>query len=96
MSTFLVSHQSLAAYAGSAGDIITVSAYDDFEVMDVHVAVADEGGVVLESGSAMMENGRWIYTSTMTVTPGTTVTVTATALDRPGKSGSAEATMLIS
>ena len=91
-----VSAVSLEAYTGAVGEIIAVSAYDDFEVMEVRVAVADEGGTVLESGSAVMENGRWIYTSTTAVTPGTTVTVTATALDRPGNSGSAEATLLVS
>lgn len=91
-----VSSISLDAYAGAAGETITVSAYDDFEVTEVTVALADEGGVVLESGAAAVENGRWTYTTTTAVTPGTTVTVTATALDRPGNSGSAEATLLVS
>lgn len=90
-----VSAISLEEYTGAAGETITVSAYDDFEVTAVTVALADEGGVVLESGAAVVENGRWTYTTTTAVTPGTTVTVTATALDRPGNSGAAEATMLI-
>jgi len=51
---------------------------------------------VLESGAAVVENGRWTYTTTTNVTPGTTVTVTATALDRPGNSGSSQETLLVS
>lgn len=90
-----VSALNLEGYSGAVGDVITVSAYDDFEVTDVLVSVADAGGVVLESGAAVVSNGRWAYSTTTTVTPGTTVTVLATALDRPGNMGTAEATKLI-
>ena len=86
---------SLDNYTGAAGEAIQVTAFDDFEVTAVTVSLAD-GGTVLESGTAVVENGRWTYTTTTSVTPGTAVTVTATALDRPGNSGSAEATVLIS
>lgn len=82
-------------YSGAVGETITVTAFDDFEVAEVTVSVAD-GDTVLESGTAVVENGRWTYTTTTAVTPGTTVTVTATALDRPGNIGTAEATVLIS
>lgn len=91
-----VSAVSLDEYTGAAGETISVSAYDDFEVTGVTVTLVDEGDVVLESGAAVVENGRWTYTTTTIVTPGTTVTVTATALDRPGNSSLAEATKLIS
>ncbi|MBK8905711.1 MAG: hypothetical protein IPM53_31300 [Anaerolineaceae bacterium] len=87
---------ALDGYTGAADETITVNAYDDFEVMAVTVTLANEGGAVLESGAAVVENGRWTYTTTTAVTPGTTVTVTATAVDRPGNSGSAEVTMLVS
>ena len=87
---------TLNGYTGAANETITVNAYDDFEVMAVTVTLANEGGSVLESGAAVVENGRWTYTTTTAVTPGTTVTVTATAVDRPGNSGSAEVTILIS
>lgn len=85
----------LEAYTGAVGDKIRVTAVDDFEVTSVQVSLADEGGVVLEAGAAVMENGRWLYTTTTIVSPGTAVTATAQALDRPGNSGSAEATKLI-
>jgi archaellum component FlaF (FlaF/FlaG flagellin family) len=90
-----VSAVDLDGYTGAAGDVVAVSAYDDFEVTEVTVSLADDGGTVLESGAAVVDNGRWLYTTTTSVTPGTTVTVTATALDRPGNSGSANATKLI-
>ncbi len=86
----------LNGYTGAANETITVNAYDDFEVVVVTVTLTNEGGTVLESGAAVVENGRWTYTTTTNVTPGTTVTVTATAFDRPGNSGSTEETMLVS
>ena len=86
---------SLDNYTGAIGETIQVTAFDDFEVTEVAVSLAD-GDMVLESGAAVVENGRWTYMTTTTVTLGTSVTVTATALDRPGNSGTAEATMLIS
>ncbi len=91
----VVSTIDLNSYSGATGEAIRVSAYDDFEVIEVTVSLAN-GGTVLESGAAVVENGRWAYTTTTAVAPGTTVTVTATALDRPGNSGTAEATLLIS
>lgn len=86
---------SVDGYTGAAGGIITVTAFDDFEVTGVQVVLADGVGGVLESGAAVVENGRWLYTTTTTVAAGTAVTVTALALDRPGNVGTAEATTLI-
>jgi hypothetical protein len=92
----IVTAVTLDGYTGVAGGTIIVNASDDFEVTAVTVALANEGGVVLESGTAVVGNGRWTYTTTTNVTPGTTVTVTATALDRPGNSGSSQETLLVS
>ncbi|MGB5059729.1 MAG: hypothetical protein WBO48_13580 [Candidatus Promineifilaceae bacterium] len=91
----VVSTVDLNAYTGVTGEVIRVTAYDDVEVTAVQVSLADAGGVVLEAGAAVMENGRWLYTTTTIVSQGTAVTVTAQALDRPGNRGSAEATKLI-
>ena len=92
----VVSTIDLNSYRGATGEVIRVTAFDDFEVVSVQVVLADGVGGVLESGAAVVENGRWTYTTTTAVTPGTTVTVTATARDRPGNMGTAEATILIS
>jgi len=86
---------SLDNYTGAIGETIQVTAFDDFEVSEVTVSLAD-GDTVLESGAAVVENGRWTFTTTTSVTYGTMVTATATALDRPGNSSSAEAVVLIS
>jgi hypothetical protein len=85
----VVSAIDLNGYTGAAGELIRVRAYDDFEVTAVTVSLMDGAGTVLEGGGATAENGRWLYTTTTTVTPGMSVTVTATALDRPGNAGSA-------
>jgi hypothetical protein len=91
----VVSTVDLNAYTGAAGAVIRVTAYDDFEVTAVMVSLADGSGAVLEGGAAVMENGRWLYTTTTTAPAGTEVTVTATALDRPGNEGSAAAVKVI-
>ena len=49
---------SLDNYTGAAGETIHVTAFDDFEVTAVTVSLADDGGVLLESGMAVVENGR--------------------------------------
>jgi hypothetical protein len=68
-----------AAFRGAVGDPIVIRARDDHAVMAVTVAVTDAAGVVLEQGTATAANGAWRY-----VAAGSSVTVTATATDRPG------------
>ncbi|MBE2222231.1 MAG: hypothetical protein IAF02_11860, partial [Anaerolineae bacterium] len=63
---------NLDAYKGAVGEFIFVAAVDDFEVTAVTVSLTD-GGAVLESGAAVMDNGRWTYTTTTAVAAGTTV-----------------------
>lgn len=81
----------LALYSGQPGDTITVRAADDFEVTGVTVTITDAGNVVLESGAAVKSEsypGRWVYTATTAVQDVATATITATATDRPGNTGS--------
>lgn len=81
----------VSGYAGAAGDTITVTAADDFGVVGVQVALSDAEGAELEGGAAVQgADGRWVYTATTPVAPGTTVRFNVTASDRPG--GTAEAT----
>jgi hypothetical protein len=82
----------LSAYSGAIGDQIVIQAHDDFEVTRVDVSINDAGGQMLEGGSAIETpagSGRWIYTATTPVAPGTEVRIAVTASDRPG--GVAEA-----
>ncbi len=73
-----------AAFRGAVGDPIVIRARDDHAVMAVTVAVTDAAGVVLEQGTASAANGAWRYVATRSVAAGSSVTVTATATDRPG------------
>lgn len=91
----VVSTIDLNGYTGAAGAVIRVTAYDDFEVTAVSVSLTDGAGTVLEGGAATAENGRWLYTTTTMAPSGTSVTVTATALDRPGNGGSLTALKVI-
>ena len=72
------------AFRGAVGDPIVIRARDDHAVMAITVAVKDAAGVVLEQGTASAADGVWRYVATRSVAAGSTVTVTATATDRPG------------
>lgn len=77
----------LAAYTGQAGDLINISARDDFGVVSVHVSIATDQGTVLESGNAVETaegSGRWVYTATSNVPGETSIVVNVVATDRPG------------
>ena len=69
---------------GAIGDPIVIRARDDHAVTAVRVVVKDAAGVVLEQGPASAAEGAWRYVATRGVTAGSSVTVTATATDRPG------------
>jgi hypothetical protein len=77
----------LRAYDGRAGRKILVRASDDVGVTRVDVTIADEQGTILEQGAAELIAGKiWKYVSTVSVPAGTTVSVGASAFDRPGHS----------
>jgi hypothetical protein len=78
----------LVGYHGAPGDSIVVRASDKIGVAAVNVAIRAEDLTVLEEGAATLENGTWVYRATTARAPGQPVTVTATALDRPGRTGS--------
>lgn len=76
-----------SAYTGATGDPLLIQAQDDVEVTGVSVTITDDGGTVLESGPATADEWRWRYEAQTDVPSGTTVTITATAMDRPGNTG---------
>lgn len=78
-----------SGYAGSPGEVIVIWAVDDFKVTGVDVVLTDGDGVVLEEGPAEGD-GRWAYTATVPVPPGTTVRIAATARDHPGNTHTLE------
>jgi len=83
-----VEEVDLSAYEGQVNDSIKIITSDDFGVVNLHVAISNnQGGAIIESGQAIeypVGTGRWNYTATAAVTPGTAVTIEVTATDRPG------------
>ncbi len=68
----------LSGYAGAVGDPIVGQASDDFDVVGVRVALTQADGSAIEEGDAAEtppKSGRWVYTATAAVPPGTTVRI---------------------
>jgi len=88
-----VDEVDLSGYTGAAGDEIVIMASDDFDVLDVSMALTDGDGNAIENGAAVEtppDSGRWIYTAAADVATGTTVRIAVTAEDRPGGIGTGE------
>jgi hypothetical protein len=77
----------LKGFNGLAGDVIRVVAIDDAEVAAVSVAIHAADGTALETGAAAKAGDKWVYTATAAYPQGTPITITATAVDRPGNTG---------
>lgn len=84
-----------SAYTGAVGGPIVIHAHDDVEVTGVHVTLTDANGAEFEAGAATFEAWRWMYEAQSDVPPGTVVTITARAFDRPGHAGEAEEVVTI-
>ena len=84
----------LSGYNKHVGDAILVAAQDDFEVTGVTVAIEDSTHTPVESGAAVFDaaSGSWKYTATVDASAKSGLTVTATASDRPGNTGTLAAT----
>jgi hypothetical protein len=78
----------LSGYGGSAGDLIRVTATDDFEVKEVLVVLRRLNGELIEQGAAVAEQGSWNYRAQTQVPAGEMITVEAIAVDNPGHSAS--------
>lgn len=82
-------------YHGRVGDVITVSASDDFELAGVVVAIRDGAGRLLMQGAGVLTNGQWSYAATMAIRAGEEVRIEAIAADRPGNTGSRSVTLVV-
>jgi hypothetical protein len=76
-----------SGYHGRIGDAIQVSAFDDFEVTGVRVAILDGENNPIDQGSAVLTAGYWRFTATVAIAVGEQVTLRAIATDRPGHTG---------
>jgi len=82
-----VNSVDLSSYTGRVGDPIRIRASKEAGVMAVNVAIRASDLTVLEEGAAVLQNGTWIYTAATAVPASSAVTITATAVDRPGNTG---------
>jgi len=76
-------------YKGAVGDVIWIIALDDFKLQHMMVTLQRPDGSLIESGAAVLEQGRWKYIATQ-ASPIAGVKVTAVATDRPGKEAKLE------
>ena len=91
----VVDEIDVAAYHKQVGDVIYIKAHDDTEVVRAEVTLQDGNNNVLESGNAAWDtaSGAWKYTATVDATATGTVTVSASAYDRPNHAGAKVATV---
>jgi hypothetical protein len=76
----------LSTYTGKPGEVIKISASDDFEVVGVSVTIRATDGTVLEEGAPAKSaaDGAFTYTTTTNVAQGQPISLEVTATDRPG------------
>jgi hypothetical protein len=94
MKSPTVTAVDLSNYSKHVGDAIYIAAQDDFAVTGVTVAIEDATHAAVESGAAAFDaaSGSWKYTTTVDASAKSGLTVTATASDRPGNTGTLAAT----
>jgi hypothetical protein len=76
-------------YQGNPGEIIRVSASDDFKVASVEVEISDSGGKILEKGPCVftMPYGSYNYRAKTLVSNLPGLVIQATVMDIPGHEG---------
>ena len=80
----------LSAFGGFVGQPIRIEAEDDCEVMSLTVAIRAADDTLLEEGAAVYDavSLKWVYAAAAAHPTGNPITITATAVDRPGNKGS--------
>ena len=89
MKSPVVEQIEVLNYQGNPGDLISVSAEDDFKLTAVSVQIIDPAGEIIEQGvcAISLPTGHYDYTATELVPDLTGVTIKAKALDLPGHAG---------
>ena len=84
-----------SGYSGAPGDIITVLAIDDFEVIKAEICIRNQEGKIIEEGVCKSEGKSlfWHYTTKSKIADVTGYTVKAFAMDNPGNIGELEVTI---
>ena len=76
----------LSGYTGRVGDVIRVTAVDDFEVAEVRVKIENGDGSLVEEGAATRQSDphQWVYTARVANASLAGDKLTVRASDRPG------------
>jgi hypothetical protein len=82
-------------YRGRVGGEIVVLVGDRFKVIALEVVLRDAAGRVIEQGPAKSFGNDWHYLATVARPPGETISVEATATDRPGHTTTRTETLMI-
>lgn len=76
---------NISGYTGdSSGERITIEVKDTFKVVSVKVKIVKANNDLVEEGAAVLNEGKWVYTSTSSNANPTGGKVMITAADRPG------------
>lgn len=73
----------LSMYSGNPGDVIKVTATDDFQVIAVTVKIENADGSLVEQGNAVENGIEWVYTATVLNSDLSGDKVTVLASDNP-------------
>ena len=87
-----ISEVNVSKYNGKAGGTISISATDDFKVVEVFVTILNQDGTLVEEGFAKQSSGgiEWIYTATANNDSLTGDKIIIRASDLPGNTTKAE------
>jgi hypothetical protein len=72
-------------YKGVAGNVLFITAVDDFKIKTATVTLLRADNTVIETGPALAEQGQWKYITTQANAQVAGTKVVITAKDRPGK-----------
>ncbi|AYN01043.1 hypothetical protein [Chryseobacterium sp. 3008163] len=73
----------LSNYSGNPGDLIKITATDDFQVISVTVKIENADGILVEEGNAVDNGAEWIYTATASNSDLAGDKITVHATDNP-------------
>ena len=82
-----ITELDISGYQGHVGNLIKVSARDDFGVTEVKVTIRDAvTGALVEQGAAVIGETSWEYHATIEAPRDKDLVIEAEAFDRPGNS----------
>ena len=77
----------LSHFKGQIGDVIEIQAVDALGLVELHVKIVAQDGMLIESGQALEEgarSGKWIYTATTQLAPGAEVFIEVEGCNHAG------------